>query len=346
LASDRRVDKYAVERAIENATLLMENKYSESERKPMIEKMKDMASTIEYDHNLDGIGMYISKNSGTMIQFPFPVMEKVTVGDNFEIRDLLYKIYLSQPYFALMLTEKKVRLFEGVMDKVTEIRGKHFPYDFIDDYEYNTPSRGSSNIGNPQMRSFEHDKSTLEAKRFKDFFREADEYLGDYMVQDIPLVISGTDKDISWFESITEFKKQIVGKYSGSHDNTNLSELGKKYWALVESDLKDKVDTLIKEYNEKVGLGLGVAGIQDIWSAAFEGKGLNLIVEKDYKVPGFVVSENEHFLTLRPPKEVHATIPDAVDEIIETILDKGGNVYFTDNGRLSEYGGMVLISRY
>ena len=346
LFSDRKVDKFEMEKAVENATQLLGYKYSSKDTKPLISSLQEMAKSIDYDHNLDGVGLYVSDQVNMMVKFPFAVKEKIVVDNNFEIRDILYKTNLSQPYYALMLSEKNVRLFEGCLDQLTEIRGKHFPYEFYDDYEYNTPSRGSSNVGNPQMRSFEHDKSTMEAIRLKDYFRNADEYLGDYMVENIPLIISGTDKDISWFESVTAFNKQIVGKISGSYDNTNLSDYGKKCWTSFETYLKSKVDELIDQYSDKVGSGLGVSGIQEIWTAALEGRGLNLIVEKDYKVPGFTIPDNEYFLTLRPPKQKHNTMPDAVDEIIETILEKGGDVIFAENGKLGEFGHMVLITRY
>lgn len=346
LFSDRKVDKFEMEKAVENATKLLDYKYSSKDTKPLINTLQEMAKSIDYVHNLDGVGLYVSDQVSMVVKFPFTVKEKVIVDNNFEIRDVLYKTNLSQPYYALMLTEKKVRLFEGCLDQLTEIRGKHFPYEFYDDHEYNTPSRGSSNIGNPQMRSFEHDKSTMEAIRLKDYFRNADEYLGDYMVENIPLIISGTDKDISWFESVTDFNKQIVGKISGSYDNTNLSDYGKKCWTSFETYLKSKVDEFIDQYSNKVGSGLAVSGIQEIWTAALEGRGLNLIVEKDYKVPGFTMPDNEYFLTLKPPKEKHNTMPDAVDEIIETILEKGGNVIFAENGQLGEFGHMVLITRY
>jgi hypothetical protein len=346
LFSERKVDKFEMEKAVENATQLLGSKYNTKDTKPLISTLQEMAKSIDYDHNLDGVGLYVSDQVNMMVKFPFAVKEKIVVDNNFEIRDMLYKTNLSQPYYTFMLSEKKVRLFEGCLDQLTEIRGKHFPYEFYDDYEYNTPSRGSSNIGNPQMRSFEHDKSTMEAIRLKDYFRNADEYLGDYMVENIPLIISGTDKDISWFESVTAFNKQIVGKISGSYDNTNLSDYGKKCWTSFETYLKSKVDELITQYRDKVGSGLAVSGIQEIWTAALEGRGLDLIVEKDYKVPGFTMPDNEYFLTLRPPKEKHNTMPDAVDEIIETVLEKGGDVIFAENGQLEEFGHMVLITRY
>ena len=39
-------------------------------------------------------------------------------------------------------------------------------------------------------------------------------------------------------------------------------------------------------------------------------------------------------------------IPDAVDEVIETVLNKGGEVVFTENGQLDTYQRIALVLRY
>lgn len=346
LFPERKMDKIVMEKAYDNAVLLIESRFGQQSRETIKQKLKNHISKVDFDHNLDGLGIYVSENFDMMVQFPFPVREKIVVNNHFDIRDMLYKTQISQQYYTLMLSEKSIRLFDCYHENFTELKGKHFPLDYYNDWEYSQPGRGSSNAGNAQMRSFEHDKSTIEAKRFQHFFRQADEYLGDYMVENTPLVLTGTDKDIAWFEEVTAFSKQIVGKLPGNFDHYALADLGKKCWPVFKSYLDHKIQLLIDEYREKIGQGLAVTGIQDIWTAVLEGKGRLLLVEKDFRMPGFTVPENAYFLTLRPPKGKHETIPDAVDEIMETMLEKGGDVIFTENGQLAEYNGMALITRY
>lgn len=346
LFSERKVDKFEMEKALEDAVSLMEYKLPEKESKNLKKKLMELEAAIDYDHNLDGVGLYVSGDTAIRTRFPFPVTKKIVVGPDFEIRDLLYKTNLSQPYYVLMLSENQVRLFNGTIEDLTEIHGGDFPVDFYDDHEYATPSRGSSTQGNPQMRSFEHDKSTIETIRFKDFFRHADELLGKYMVQDVPVILAGVEKDLAWFEEVTSFRSHIAGKIHGNYEHANLAEFGRKCRAVMETFINNEVNGLIADFREKVGKGLGVSGVQEIWTAVAEGRGYRLVVEKDFKIPGFISPENEHFLSLRPAKTNHFTMPDAIDEVIEMTLDKGGEVFFTDNGQLGEYGGMILITRY
>ena len=116
-------------------------------------------------------------------------------------------------------------------------------------------------------------------------------------------------------------------------------------WPVMRSHLNNERVQLIKEFNEKIGMNLGVSGIQDIWSAAKEGKAFKLLVEKDYRCPGFV-DRDEYYLYLRPPQKPHKVLADAVDDIIEMVLEKNGHVFFTDNGMLKDYQRIALITRY
>jgi hypothetical protein len=69
------------------------------------------------------------------------------------------------------------------------------------------------------------------------------------------------------------------------------------------------------------------------------------VVEKDYRIPGFL-ADNDYHLYLRPPQKTHKILPDAVDDIIETVLNKNGHVFFVDNGILENYHRIALIPRY
>jgi hypothetical protein len=272
------------------------------------------------------------------------VLEKVMVGDNFELRDLIYKMNYSKPYFALLLTEKEVRLFEGSLDKLKEIKDGNFPKKYEEEFIYNPPSRGTPS-GHAHVRNFEKDKSALEEIRFKDFFRNTDELLNDYLVNNIPLILLGTEKELGWFRDISAHKKQIIGEITGSYDYSNLTELANMVCPVMKSHLDNETVELIKEFIEKIGEHRGISGIQEVWQAAREGRGLKLLVEKDFRKPGFVVKD-AYRLFLRPPQNSHKILADAVDDIIEMVLEKNGEVFFTYDDALKDFQRIALITRY
>jgi len=346
VSADRKIDKFQMEKALDMVRQALKVKYNEEEYGPLLKKLEVLSDTVDYNHNLEGLGLYVSEDVEMMVRFPFHVEEKIMVGDNFEIRDLLQYTQITKPYLALTVSEKQIRLFSGNGTPPKEIRGEDFPMEYTETYLYNTPSRGSSQPFNSQMRSFEHDKSHMNELRHKAFFRASDDLLKQYMIQDTPLIIMGAEKVLSWYEQETPFQQHIVGRILGNYEHASLAEIGELITEVLQKELKHKIACLIDEFREKIGEGRGVAGIQEVWSVAGEGRGWKLIVEKDYKVPGFVRDDNPNFLLLKPVAESHKTLADAVDDIMEEILRKGGEVYIAENGELTEFDKMILITRF
>jgi len=311
----------------------------------LIRSMDELFGSIDFMRNMEGIGLYVSPNIKLAVKFPFPVKEKVMVDDNFEIRDLLYKINYAVPYYVLMLAEKGGRLFEGRWKDLAEIKDNNWPMEYKDDYVYEKPVRSSSYAGYSHVKDYEKDKSELESIRFKDFFHKVDEALHAYLVDNSSLILLGSEKELAWFEDVSKHKKGIRGKIQGSYIHSNSELLAQITWPVMHGYLEDERQQLIKEFSEKIGARLAVSGIQEIWEAAGAGRAFKLLVEKDFRCPGFVV-ENVPHLYLRPPQKPHKILADAVDELIETVLEKGGHVYFTGNDTLKDYGHVALITRY
>ncbi len=346
LSPERRTDQLEVERAISKAKENLQYKYNANDTDPLIKAMDELYDTIDFNHNTDGIGIFVSPHVKHLEHFAFPVKEKVIVADNFEIRDLLYQVNYSHPYYLLFLTEKGARLFEGELNRLTEVKGTDFPKEYTDEYLYEHASRGTSYVGYAFLKDFEKDKSVMEEIRHEQFFKKVDELLNAYLVDDTPLLVTAVSKELSWFEKVSKHKKLIAATIEGNYTYNDYPDLPNHVWDKYKAFVDEKINMLIKDYKEKIGEKLGVEGLEEVWNAAKEGRGFKLLVEKDFRKPGFVDKENESKLYLHPPKILHKTLADAVDDIIETVLEKNGKVYFTDNDVLKDHHHIALITRY
>ncbi len=342
---DRRADKQAVEKAIQYAKEWLRIKYSESDHTYLHQSLGELYNEIDFMHNPDGLGLYVSDNFKLLVYFPFPVQEKVIVGESFEVRDVFYKKDCGKPYYALLVTENKSRLFRGSWKELVEIQDDHFPAHYEDDYSYNRPSRSTSYAGQAHVKDFEKDKSVVEETRFKDFFRGVDRSLGNYLTANEPVILIGGEKELAWFESTSTHKKNIAGRIHGNYDHQNLADLAAITWPVMYAILQQDRRQVIDEFVEQLGWEKALTGIREIWQAASEGRALKLLVEKDYRVPGFVGKEDKR-LYLSEPAVLHHIVTDAVDDLIEMVTGKNGKVFFVDNGALKDYNRIGLITRY
>lgn len=327
LAPDRRVDRLHVETAIRDVEEYLRNNLPEDIFDTLMTSVAEMYRMINFDHNSEGIGIFVSKNIKKLIHFIFPVVEKILVASSFDIRDVLYQHGFAVPYYVVHLSEKSVRLFSGRFQHLKEVSDKQFPVIFEDDYLYNTPVRATSYSGEAVTRQFERDKNTLQTIRLNDFLKTADETLNPYLGQDSLMIVAGTTKDLSLFNKLTKHSRIIVGNMEGNYTHVPLQELATDAWYLVQKFLENKNEKHILEFVESIGYGKGVAGVAAIRKAVHEGRGSRLLIEKDFYGQ-------------------HQIVPELINELIANVIDMNGQVTVTRNEALKDLGGIALITRY
>lgn len=342
---ERRGDKIELKKAIQQAKEELLRHTTPEQYITYETQMDKWVKDLDYTRNLEGLGMFISPSVKKMVKFLFPVDEKVVVSNSFEVRDVAYTATFSEPYFVLLLSEKDVRLLRGSLDELEEIRDDNFPDVYEDTHEYQKPNRGSSYAPQANVQSFEGDKSVVEKMRIGQFFKVIDKHLTPYLNEKTPLIVVATTEEIALFKHATKHQGNIVGTIKGNYTFMNEAQLSELVFPEYVEYIKSRTPQLIHEFDEGVGFNLGVDGINNIWQAVKEGRGRKLVIEKDFTQEAFLQT-GENRLLFKEPIGAHKVVRDIIDDIIETMIDKGGEVFFTDNGQLKDYGRMILITRY
>jgi Bacterial archaeo-eukaryotic release factor family 3 len=346
LSYERRGDKIELKKAVRDAKdeLIRHVTYEQFQTYEAV--LEEWVKKVDYTRNLEGLGMFVSPSVNVLFKFPFPVKEKIVVSNSFEIRDVAYTESFAAPYYVLVLSEKNVRLLRGSLDTLVEIEDENFPDVYEDDHEYQKPNRSSSYASQSTVQTYEGDKSVVVKMRTGQFFRVIDKRLTTYLVDEkTPLIIVAPNEEIALFEHKSKHQKNITGKIKGNYTFLNESQLAELVFPEYVRYTKAQTLKLIRKYTESIGYNLGVEGVNDIWHAVKEGKGRKLVVEKDFTQEAYTQS-GENRLLFKEPQGAHKVIRDVIDDIIETMMGKGGEVYFTDNGKLEAYGKMFLIKHY
>ena len=63
-------------------------------------------------------------------------------------------------------------------------------------------------------------------------------------------------------------------------------------------------------------------------------------------MPGFLLRDDEYNLHLKPPTKQHEILPDAVNHLIEEVLNKNGSVVLVENNSLNDHQHLALLTRY
>jgi hypothetical protein len=102
---------------------------------------------------------------------------------------------------------------------------------------------------------------------------------------------------------------------------------------------------VLQDLEAAVGLQRAASTLGEVWHLARLGRGKVLVVEEGYHRPARLNEWEQLDLNVEDPT-APGVLDDAVDEVIETVLAKGGEVVFVEDGELAFHDRISLILRY
>jgi len=229
---------------------------------------------------------------------------------------------LSTHYYVLALGARTNTLFEAFRDSLIDIENHGFPVAIVD-----VPSsRGSE-------------------ERLKETCRTVDRHFGHYFsLEPLKLVLAGSPEMLSAFDSVTKHSDAVIGRITGDHTATPVRDLGQIAWPVVKEAMSGVIDRAMMDLEISESSGLLASGLEAVVRMIKRGVRSTLMVEDDYHMRGSI-TRNDQSSTVSPDVDVRDTIDDAVDAVIEKVLEAGGNVIFMPHGSLSERNRIVLLLR-
>lgn len=309
--------------------------FGKRESEILIKKLDNVTEEVDYNNALDGLAIFVNKLVSKIFYLPFNVLERVIIDETFATRDLVFTINRSPRYWVLALSEKPTRLFEGFLDSLNEIKNDDFPY-VNEEPEEPESLPGGKDIKNPKYKS----------EQSKNFFRNVDNKFNKYFKEEkLPIGLLGVDKNLSFFKEVTSNNDFVITSVSGNYDKLSPHEISKIIWPPIKKKLDEARQNIFEKLNNAIRLKKFVSGIDEVWQTAGQGKGETLVVEEDYHVSARVDPGTQH-LILSDEKDQAGVMDDAVDEVIETVIAKGGKVVFVNNDSLEKYSRIAMILRY
>ncbi|SKB11982.1 conserved hypothetical protein [Planktothrix sp. PCC 11201] len=328
---DNKQDPIRVKNLVDEAKTRLGEEFSQRELEPLFNRLDTLVSEINYPHTLDGLALYVSHEFAKLYYLPFSVPARVVIDKTFATRDLVYGLHRDQRYWVFLLSENSTRLLAGTGQTLEEVEDGNFPMQM-------------TGPGATAPIPFDADTAYLD-DRYRRFFQQVDSTFTEYAQDEsLPLIVGGVVRQVSFFQEVSQHTSAIAGTLSGNFDRASLSELSLQVWPIVQSVREAKQANALAALDAAMGVKAVVSSIEETWRLAQEGRGKLLLVEKNYHVPA-ILTENGG-LELVEASGGTEVMDDAVDEIIEAVLAKGGEVAIVDDGALSAHQGIALTLRY
>lgn len=301
----------------------------------VIHKLKTIIRDLNFSTYKKSIAIFVSPVFEKVMYLDIPVEEKIIIDESFEIRDLVYAKKEIHKYLVMLLSGKQCKVFIGNTN--TFIKIKSNAPDHIAAFINDAPER-VANFSDPSDR-----KETM----LKKFLHETDKGLSYLLkIYQLPVFVIGPEKVIGYFKNLSSNEKNVMGYIYGNYENATEEELRKLLKPYVGDWKKIKLNDLLHQMESAADAGKLYWGMQEVWNQASHKRGRLLIVEKNFMYAAEQGGKDDIIYKADPVINKFSNIKDAVDDVIEKILEQGGDVEFVDEGALNDYQHIALIQYY
>jgi hypothetical protein len=319
-----------VKNLLKKAIARLHSDFNRREVAAVVNHLQELVRNVDWEHMLDGLGLFASHERSAAIMLPFRVKARAVIDETFATRDLVYAFNRAPPYRVLVLSHR-ARLYDAWTTVLDEHTAKPFPL-------VHRGRGGTSKLPGGQGIN----RSAVRDDAMRAFFRAADDAVHALQkANPLPLVVVGVERNLAFYREVTCQTAAIIGMLAGHHEQTPPSTLGKLVWPVFDMGAAFRRTEALVQLDKAVGAQRHSSGIDQVWRAAVGGRCRTLLVEKEFKYPADLAPECDR---LQPYTGKGAqALDDAVDEIIERVMDSGGEVFFYPAGDLEAHQRIAAV---
>ncbi|NOT90201.1 baeRF3 domain-containing protein [Ferruginibacter sp.] len=301
----------------------------------VMQKLRKLIKGLNFNTYKKSIAIYVSPVFEKVLYLDIPIEEKIIIDESFEIRDLVYSKKQLHKYLVLLLSGNESRIYLGNTDSFVRIVSN--TPESVDAYVNEIPER-VANFSAPADR-----KQIIMEKFLRHMDNSLEIILNAY---NLPLFVLGTEKTLGYFKKLTKHSSAIIEYVHGNYEEDTVEELKKLLQPHITDWKKVNQKNLLNRLEEAADKHKLATGIREVWREALNKKGRLLVVEKNYMCMAQHGGSEEVIYKVEEPFNKFSYIKDAVDDVIEKVLENGGDVEFVDEGVLKEYHQIALVQYY
>jgi len=291
-----------------------------------------------------GTAVAVFAGAGTAEVVPLPVLvrDRAVVDPSFATRDLVRALHRTPRHVVLTLSADEARLFDGAAGSLRPATRSSFPL-ATDDAQHGAGTGGTG--GHNRYDRAGRSGSGRGTRREADLaahLRRVDRALGTYLqLHPAPVVLVGPERLLATYRGLSRHLGRLAGCITGSHVRTPLPELARLIRPVLDAYLHSRESEALELVERRRSAGRAVCGMPAAWLAARRERPEMLAVEDTLFYPARLDQGGDLLL---PAEDVEHpdVLDDAVDELVELVLDRGGWVALVRPGTLANHDRVAL----
>lgn len=307
---------------MQRASVELEDNYPRAEAYPVLAELRKLVAGLNYSSYKKSIAIFVSPSVSKVYYLDVQLQEHVSINKPFNMRQLIDNKRQANEYLVLVLSGEYMKVFAGGPLGLKNILSSA---NNIEVFENDAPQR-VSNFSDPSAR-----KEALLDK----FLHYADHVAGNLLkCYPYPLFVMAPKRVAGHFKDLTANTRDIVGYVHGNFDDSPADVLQQRLAPGISKWNEVKQLHLLNRLDHALSAGKLAVGMHAVYKEASCKNGQLLVIERNCTSPLRALGDRPFY------------IKDAIDGIIEKVLENGGDVEFVDEGVLMSYRKIALIKYY
>lgn len=307
-----------------------------------------LGDTKFWQHQSDGLAVFVSKDHFDYFRVPLPLEELVIVAQRFQLKPLFPLLTGDGHFFILSLSQNGVRFLEATRHGVDEIEVEELPVNLrealnLDDQQrqlqMHTGNAGGGAMFHGHGPGGEYTKEQLEK-----YFRQVDSAICRFVGNDrAPLVLAGVDYYFPIYRKVSRHPQVLEHGLPGNAESQRPAELHDRAWPIVEQLFSRQRESKLARFAKLHGTGQTSTNLAEVLVAAHDGRVETLFVAADRQVWGTFDAEARHSAIEAKSTAQNEDLLDRAT--LETYL-RGGLVFSVPQATLPAGAELAAIYRW
>ena len=302
-----------------------------------------------WQHQGDGLALFLSKEMFRYYQLPREFQELVVVTDRFHVKPLLPLFSQDGNFFILALSRNLVRLLQCTRYSVREVTPEEMPSSLaealqFDQREKQLQFRSSAQGGKAAIFHGHGAAKEMKKSDILRYFQKVNQGMSEILRgEQSPLVLAAVDYLHPIYRKANTYQYLMGGGIEGNPDEVTETQLQRKGWALLEPYFEKSREEKLGEYRSQAGTGSAIDDVERVARAAYNGLVSTLFVAAGKQEWGLFDEKNQ---TICSCKIGMAGAQDILDFAAVHTLANGGEVYVLEPDLMPTSKPLAAILRY
>jgi hypothetical protein len=297
----------------------------------IMQRIKKLLDGLNYGTFKKSIAIFASAAFDKLLYLDQPLEEKIIIDDSFNIRQLIINKKQERQFLLVMLSSKQCCVYLAGANRIERIlfKSQAADYSFI-------------NAEKEKVSNFT-DSSSIKSIQSEKFLLLVDHALHEIIsAYNIPVFVLASEKICGHFKQVTKHNRNIFEYIHGNYMDAETNEIHQLLERISTDWDKIKEQHLLRKLEAAADNENLVHGVLSVFRAANSRNGKLLVMEKDFTYNSkYAGPGNKGKSKDEVNKEIKTR--DVVDEIIERVLEYGGDVEFVSKNVLKKYQHIALI---